>query len=235
MNATDLANEGLYDCIEDALSHAIVQKTPPEAQMRRIRFRYPSPTFFIESNEYMLRQAGLGNTDAFYFWMIPGLARYVAQESFGERPRLNTLSRMAAYLKSLYLGIHIECFYAVLLDARGTLIKTVLVGRGTVSAAPFDMGRMLSLLVEHNAKAVVLCHNHPGGTLKPSPEDIQCTLRALAATATISVSLLDHIIIAGESAVSIRDSGYIQPDLWVMMQGPRRKLVRDWVDADLLC
>ena len=29
MNATDLANEGLYDCIEDALSHAVIKKTPP--------------------------------------------------------------------------------------------------------------------------------------------------------------------------------------------------------------
>ncbi len=234
MNAREMVNEGLFDSVEDALGHVIIKKLPPEEQMRRIRFRYPSPAFFIESNEYMLRQAGLGNTDAFYFWMIPGLARCVAQESFGEKPRLNTLSRMAAYLKSLYLGIHVECFYAVLLDARGTLIKTVLVGRGTVNAAPFDMGRVLSLLVEHNARAVVLCHNHPGGTLRPSPEDIQCTLSALAATATISVPLLDHIIIAGESAISIRDNGYIQPDLWVMMQGPKRKLVRDWVDVDLL-
>ncbi|MBR0366840.1 MAG: JAB domain-containing protein [Clostridia bacterium] len=234
MNAQEMLNEGLYDSVEDALSHAIIKKLPPEEQMRRIRFRYPSSAFFIESNEYMLRQAGLGNADAFYFWMIPGLARCVAQESFGEKPRLNTLSRMAAYLKSLYLGVHVEYFYAVLLDARGILIKTVLVGRGTVNAAPFDMGKMLSTLVEHNAKAVVLCHNHPGGTLKPSPEDIQCTLRALAATATISVPLLDHIIIAGESAVSLRESGCIQPGLWVMMQGPRKKLVREWVDMELL-
>ena len=88
--------------------------------------------------------------------------------------------------------------------------------------------------ISNQSGRFVIPTNHPGGTLKPSPEDIQCTLSALAATATISVPLLDHIIIAGESAISIRDSGYIQPDLWVMMQGPKRKLVRDWVDVDLL-
>ena len=233
MNQPDRDGARLYDCVEDALSHALIKRLPPEEQMRRIRFRYPSPAFFIESNEYMLRQAGLGNTDAFYFWMIPGLARYVNQEQFGEKPRLNTLSRMAAYLRSMYIGVHVECFYAVLLDARGALIRTVLVGRGTVDSAPFDLGKLLSLLVEHGAKAVVLCHNHPGGTLQPSREDIQCTLRALAATATISLPLLDHIIIAGNRAVSIRDSGYISAELWVM-QGANRKLVRDWVDVDLL-
>lgn len=233
MNDLDLINDNLYDAIEDVLSHTIIMKEPPEDQMRRIRFRYPSAAFFIESNEHMLKQAGLSSADAFYFWMIPGLARYAAQESCGVRPCLNSLSKMAAYLKSLYIGVHVECFYAVLLDGRGCLIKTVLVGRGTVDAAPFDMGRMLSLVVEHDARAVVLCHNHPCGTLRPSQADIQCTLRALAAAATISVPLLDHIIIAKNSAVSIRDCGYIPADLW-MMQGPKKKIVREWVDVDLL-
>lgn len=226
-------NERLYDSVEDALRHAMVKRQPPDEQMRRIRFRYPSPAFFIESNEYMLKQAGLGGADAFYFSMIPGLARYVARESFGEKPRLNTLSRMAAYLDGLYIGVHVECFYAILLDSRGGLIRTVKIGQGTVDSAPFDMGRMLSLVVEYEAKALVLCHNHPCGTLRPSKEDIQCTLRALAATATINVPLLDHVIIAKTRAVSIRDSGYIPADLWVM-QGPKKKLVREWVDVDLL-
>lgn len=233
MNDHDMANERLYDCVEDALSHALIKKMPPEEQMRRIRFRYPSPSFFIQSNEHMLRQAGLGNSDAFYFWMIPGLARYVSRESFGKKPRLNTLSKMAEYLKSLYIGVHVECFYVILLDTYGGLIRTALVGRGTVDSAPFDMGRMLSLIVEHGAKAVALCHNHPSGTLRPSEEDIQCTLRALAATATINVPLLDHIIIAKSRAVSIRDSGYISAELW-LMQGPKKKMVSDWVDVDLL-
>ena len=233
MNELELANEGLYDCIGDALSHAIVKRTPPEEQMRRIRFRYPNPAFFIDSNEYMLRQAGLGNADAFYFWMIPGLTRYAARESFGEKPRLDTLSKMAAYLRTLYIGVHVECFYAVLLDGYGRLIRTVMVGRGTLDAAPFNMGKLLSLIVEHSAKAVVLCHNHPCGTLRPSQEDLQCTLHAMAATATINVPMLDHIIIARDRTVSIRDSGFIAAGLWVM-QGPNRKLVRDWVDVDLL-
>lgn len=233
MSDLENINERLYDSVEDALSHAMARRLDPREQMRRIRFRYPAPAFFIESNEYMLRQAGVGNADAFYFWMIPGLARYAAREGFGQKPRLNTLSRMAEYLKSLYIGVHVECFYAILLDSRGGLIRAELVGRGTVDSAPFDMGKMLSLVVEHEAKAVVLCHNHPGGTQRPSREDIQCTLSALAATATISIPLLDHVIVAKNRAVSIRDGGYIAADLW-MMQGPGKKLVRDWVDVDLL-
>lgn len=233
MSDLDLINEGLFDSMSDVLEHVMAKRKPPEEQMRRIRFQYPYPVFFIESNEYMLRQAGLSNAEAFYFWMIPGLARCAMQESFGEKPRLNTLSRMAEYLKALYIGIHVECFYAILLDSRGGLIRKELIGKGTVDSAPFDMGKLLSLLVEHSAKAVVLCHNHPCGTLKPSQEDLKCTLSALAATATISVPMLDHIIIAANRAVSIRDSGYIAADLW-MMQGAGKKLVRDWVDVDLL-
>jgi len=232
MNDLDLINEELFECVEDALQHAMVKRTPPEELIRRIRFRYPYPVFFIESSEYMLRQTGLSNAEAFYFWMIPGVARRTAREAFGEKPRLNTLSRMAEYLKALFIGVHVECFYAILLDSRGGLIRTEMIGKGTVDSAPFDMGRMLALLVDHSAKAVVMCHNHPCGTMQPSTEDLRCTLDALAATATISVPLLDHIIIAKNRAVSIRDSGYIAADLW-MMQGAGKKLVRDWVDVDL--
>lgn len=231
MKARDRAYERLYGGIEDVLEHMIGRQQPRQTQMQDIRSRYPCPVFFVESNEFMLKRAGLGNTEAFYFWMIPGLTRYVAREAFGEKPCMNTLSRAAEYLKSLYIGIHVEQFYILMLDYRGRLIDAVMIGSGTVDAAPFDLSSMLAQVVSHDARALILCHNHPGGTMQPSEADLRCTLDALAATITINVPLLDHIIIADNRAVSIRGCGYIAPELWVM-QAPKKRIVREWLDVD---
>ena len=228
MNDSDLISEQLFNSIEDVLQNQIIKRKSVDSLMAQVRFRYPAPVFFIESSEFMLRNLGLSNTEAFYFSMIPGLARIMNRDSFGKKPRLNTLSQMIPYLRSLYIGVHVERFYAVLLDSHGGHLRTEKLGEGTVDSAPFDMCKLMSLLMYHSARAVVLCHNHPGGTLAPSQEDIKCTLSALSALTTIGLPLLDHVIISCEQTLSIRNSGYISPELWVM-QGPDNKLVRNWL------
>ena len=92
------------------------------------------------------------------------------------------------------------------------------------------LGHMLQSVVTANASAVVLSHNHPGGTLRPSQADVKCTLDALASLFPLQISLLDHIIIADGNAVSIRDNGFISSDLW-LRQDPKSKLLRDWLSC----
>ena len=233
MKERDIRVEAFFDCVEDILAHSRNRRFPPEEVARRVRFRYPSPMPFLQSNEYLLRQTGMSNADAFYFWMLPGVARTMLQESFGDKPRLNTLSRMVEYLRPLFIGIRVEYFYSLFLDSHGALIRAVMMGRGSADTAIFDLEELLSRLVDCDAKALVLCHNHPGGTLMPSDEDLQCTLRTMAATAAINVPLLDHIIMTEKRPVSIRESGYIPAALWTR-QDPRKKLVREWLDTDLI-
>ena len=117
---------------------------------------------------------------------------------------------------------------AVLLDSAGRLTDTVLISRGSASATLFDLKTLLSVVIQHNAKAVALCHNHPRGTPRPSEEDVRCTLDALKALRALAVPMLDHIIVAYDQAVSLRETGAVSPDLWVM-QAPKNRVVRDWL------
>lgn len=227
-----LENERLFNGIEAALALLHTRETP-EARLECVRECFPSPAFFMEASEYVKQKAGMSRMDALYFSMIPQLARYVAEEHFGDRPVLNRLSLMAEYLVRLYQGIHRERFYAVMLDGIGRKISTVLISKGNANSALFDLKLLLSSVVREEARAVVLCHNHPRGTLRPSEEDARCTLRALKALKVLGVPLLDHIIIAYDRAVSIRDTGVIPAGLWPM-QAPKSKLLRDWIDVDLL-
>ena len=61
-----------------------------------------------------------------------------------------------------------------------------------------------------NAAAVVLAHNHPAGIALPSKEDVEITLRLREALEVMDVVLLDHIVVADDDFVSMRDSGYLR-------------------------
>lgn len=225
--------ERMYNAI-DAVVYRMYRNRSPEEMVSRVRQTFPSPVPLIESSPHAISLSGLSRINGMYFSLIPELSRRSQRAAFGTRPKLDKLSLMCQYLRTLFIGIHVEQFYVVMLSATGLLIRTVMVGSGIENATLFDMKRALSLMVACDARAVVLCHNHPGGTLQPSQEDISCTLRMLNATMAIHAPMLDHIIIAHKRAVSMRDSGYIPSELWTK-QAPKNRLLRDWIDIDPLC
>ena len=112
----------------------------------------------------------------------------------------------------------------------GKLIRPVLLQRGGVDNAPFYLRQLLTVALDEQARFIVLAHNHPGGTKRPSNEDIRCTLQALEAFAPLRIPLLDHIIIAGEAVVSIRQIGLLPNMLWTAAQ-PGSKIVNGWLNA----
>ena len=201
--------------------------------MALIRRGYPAPLYFIESNRQALTRLGLPRLDAFYYSMIPGLTRTALSQRWGMKPRLDALSKMAQWLGTLYIGVHVECFYLILLDRQGRLIRPVLLQRGAVDATPFYLGQVLSAALAEDARFIVLAHNHPGGTRRPSKEDLMCTLRTLNAVAPLKIPLLDHIIVVRDGAVSIRESGLIPEILWTA-PAPNTAIVKNWLNGETL-
>ena len=224
--------ERLYAAIEDAQA-TLHKKVPPDAVMAQIRRWFPEPAYFIESSRQGMRKAGLSQLDACYYALIPNLTRTALSQQWGENPDLGALSRMAPYLQTLYVGVHVECFYLALLNRNGRLIRPVLLQRGAVDSAPFYLGQVLSTTLAAGARYIVLAHNHPGGTRNPSAEDLRCTLRALDAVAPLRLPLLDHIIVVPDGAVSIRETGLISELVWTA-GGPGSRIVREWLDVQLL-
>ena len=224
--------EALYEAIEDAQRFLRGQEAA-EAFMENVRLSYPAPQYFLEAPRSSLTASGLSGTDAFYYALIPALTRTVLSQQRGLNPKLDTLSRMSPYLRTLYVGVHVECFYLILLNGRGQLIRPVLLQKGAVDAAPFYLRQVLMTTLQEEARYIVLAHNHPGGTLRPSREDLLCTLQALNAMAPLGVPLLDHIIVAGERTVSIRQTGMLQELLWTAAMSSAR-IVRGWLDVEVL-
>ena len=224
--------ERLFLAIERAQAF-MHKRVPPDEVMDIIRGRFPSPVQFLETSRIGKMQAGVSRLDAFYYSLIPHLARTCMCQSNGPLPMLDTVSRMAEYLQALYIGVHTECFYMILLNNNGRLIRPVLLQKGGIDSAPFYLRPLLFTAIRDGAKYIVLAHNHPRGTKRPSNEDLMCTLRTLKAMVPVQVPMLDHIIIARQQAVSVRETGLIPEVIWTAA-APRSRIMRQWLDSNLL-
>ena len=196
----------------------------------RFQRRFIAPASIFESGAFLLEDMGMHRSDALLLSLIPGITRFMQIESFGRSPRLNTFLKAGEYLKPLFLGRMFEHFYMLSLDRSGRLLSCVFLQRGTTDSAPFYVRHVLSEAVRTHARAIVISHNHPNNTLRPSRADIACTLKLISAHQPLGVPLLDHVIVADQQAVSLREAGFIAQNIW-MAQAPQMSLMRDWLEG----
>jgi DNA repair protein RadC len=102
-----------------------------------------------------------------------------------------------------------EVFALILLDGRHRVIEYVELFRGTIDGASVHPREVVKLALEKNAAAVVLAHPHPSGVAEPSHTDELITRRLKDALALVDVRVLDHLIIAGGTAVSFAELGLL--------------------------
>ncbi len=86
-----------------------------------------------------------------------------------------------------------------------------IVSMGTLDCAPVELANLFKTALLSNARSFIMLHNHPSGDCIPSEEDISLTERVIDAGLLIGIPCLDHIVVAGDTAMShsIRDSGQV--------------------------
>ena len=117
--------------------------------------------------------------------------------------------QVKAYLATKLAGLDHEVFAVLLLDSRHGLIDYVEMFHGTINQAAVYPREVVRLAMQTNAVAMIISHNHPGGTPEPSQEDKVLTRRLKDALALVDVHVLDHIIVAGGSTTSFAECGLI--------------------------
>ncbi len=124
---------------------------------------------------------------------------------------INGFRSVADHLISFASGFidEVEHFMVVFLTNKHTIIKTEVLSKGSISATTVFPREIIKKVLAYDANAVILAHNHPSGTLKPSNADISVTKKIKTALEAIDARLLDHIIITKTDYVSMTDDGHI--------------------------
>ncbi|MDD4169197.1 MAG: DNA repair protein RadC [Desulfotomaculaceae bacterium] len=157
----------------------------------------------------LCRRCGVSENTAVLISLIPPLARRYFKAKWGGKPELNSSSKAGEYVVSLFIGRTYEVFYVICLDAQNRVNYAALVQEGTINEAAVYPRLIVEAALRHQANCVILAHNHPGGTLRPSDADIQVTKKIVTALGTIAVHVADHIIVAGESYYSFAENGLL--------------------------
>jgi DNA repair protein RadC len=102
-----------------------------------------------------------------------------------------------------------EVFCCLFLDNRHRLLAFEEVFRGTIDGANVYPREVVRQTLLHNAASVIIAHNHPSGTVEPSPADEGVTRRVRQALALIDVRLLDHLIVGDGRCYSFSEHGLL--------------------------
>lgn len=101
---------------------------------------------------------------------------------------------------------HFVIFY---LDSRNQEIKREIISVGTLNASLVHPREVFEPAIIHNCAQVIVAHNHPSGDPEPSEDDIEITKRLQQAGKILGIELLDHIIIAKDGFLSLKERGII--------------------------
>jgi DNA repair protein RadC len=127
----------------------------------------------------------------------------------GNNLKLSSPKIAGEYAVNLFRGEGYELFYLICLNSQKKVVQAALVQKGTLSEVPVYTRLVVELAIRHKAHSVILAHNHPGGSLTPSQDDINITKEIEAAFETISIAVNDHIVVAGEEYISLKEQNYM--------------------------
>jgi DNA repair protein RadC len=108
-----------------------------------------------------------------------------------------------------------EEFWVMCLNTEHYIQRIMRLYHGTLNTSMVRVSEVFRLAVSLNSEAIIVAHNHPGGCVTPSPEDLEITQQLRKAGQLLDIELLDHFIIAQGRWQSLR---MLRPAMWEIDQ-----------------
>jgi len=103
----------------------------------------------------------------------------------------------------------VEQFKIILLSNANRVLGIYEVSSGGITATVVDIRLIFSAALLAHATRIILAHNHPSGSLKPSQADLRITQRLKDAGALLDIQVLEHLILSSEGYYSFADEGLL--------------------------
>lgn len=157
--------------------------------------------------DQLMRVPGIGEeTATLLSLMVPMFRRYelcICEE----RKKLQNYREVKEYCSALLTGLRKERFYLISVSTQMRVVGLRLLAEGTLSEVPAHPRQVVETALNHNAYGVILCHNHPGGSARPSIGDVTVTQEIEGVLAHLGIALIDHIIVADGKVYSMIEHG----------------------------
>ena len=130
------------------------------------------------------------------------LGRRFFERNGASSPIIRSAADVFAYVKDMR-ELPKEHLRGIYLNAHRKCIHDEVISIGTVDANIVHPREVFKPALEYSAVALILVHNHPSGSLKPSDTDVMVTRQLIEAGATLGIDLIDHVIVTKSAFASI--------------------------------
>jgi DNA repair protein RadC len=126
-----------------------------------------------------------------------------------DKTAIKSSSDIAQYLQTRLKDLRHEVFAVIFLNRSNKINHFEIISEGGITGTVADPRIILRKALEEDAVNLILCHNHPSGSLRPSRMDEQLTIKIREAARLLDITVLDHIIVSEAGYFSFADEGIL--------------------------
>ena len=159
---------------------------------------------FNATPENLMKTKGFGASKTARLLAVFEIAKRHQKERIINKKYVSNDKEVMDYLVTTLRDRQTESFYTIYLNKALAILDIALIHSGSVDRAVVYPREVLKKAIQLDAAAVIFVHNHPAGTPRPGPEDIHLTKKLFNASRALGVKPLDHLIITGDSYISMK-------------------------------
>lgn len=152
---------------------------------------------------------GMGEAKAISIVAAMELGRRRAATPLTEQMTIRVSEDAYRIISPVLSDLNHEEFWVLICNRSNTVLRKEIISKGGMNTTVVDPKIVFKAALDHGASGIILCHNHPSGTVKPSHHDLQLTKRLQEGANILEISLLDHIIVGAKTYFSFADDGLL--------------------------
>ena len=157
---------------------------------------------FEASVDDLLKVKGVGQVTANFLSFCSKIPEIYKNSKANAKVTLNNVKEIIKYLKSTIDFSSVEKFYYVCLNGKGDVLCFKSIGSGSISQLYVNNREFIQQILRYPTQAVIICHTHPHGEPKPSPEDVVFTKNMVEMLESLNIRLCDHVILSPDGHYS---------------------------------
>lgn len=161
------------------------------------------------SPKELINLKGMGEAKAITVIAALELGRRRHAAASLEKPVVSSSADVATYLQTSLRDYRHEVFAVVYLNRSNKINGFKIISEGGITGTVADPRVILKKALEEDAVSLILCHNHPSGSLKPSRADEELTQKIKEAAKYFDIKVLDHLIVSDDGYYSFADEGIL--------------------------
>jgi DNA repair protein RadC len=157
----------------------------------------------------LMQFKGIGEAKAIKITAAMELGRRHKSAQIQRRLKISSSQTVFDIMQPLLGSLEHEEFWVIYLNNSNSVLYKLQISKGGITGTVVDVRLILKKAIELAAVAIILVHNHPSGTLRPSDADRDVTQNLKKAASTLEIKVLDHLILTEKTYFSFADENML--------------------------